>query len=161
MWQLNALASTRTQLQPVPAQSVLTPLGRQQRLGIESEIARPTAAGNEKRNASKSDAYRQTHPKYGSGSSKRSDFHYQGIVGTPAGSSNDDLPSAPTGTLARLPRRQQLAVQPRGDRTVGARSGRPSGRKSAAPPPCCPPPPLETPPSARFARTIRPRDLRA
>src|ERR1700757_2917856 len=117
------------QLQPVLAQSALTPLPPQQRLGIE--IACPPAAGNEKRNASQGDASRPTYSPYGSNSSKRSDFHDQGTIGTPARASYYHLSTAQAGTVARLPRRQQLAFQPRGDRAVGARSGRPRGRESA------------------------------
>jgi hypothetical protein len=134
----NALASNLDQL---CAESVLTPLTPQQSLwatNIATDLQRLEA--NEERDASKDRASRQKRPKHASGISERSDFHHQGIVGAPAGTSHNDLPPAETGASAGVSCRQQLAFQPRGDRAVGARAGWTRSRKPAAPASRSPPP---------------------
>src|ERR1700730_16472040 len=101
--QFYALTGSRTQIQPVACKSPLdlantTGAG----LCLQSETtqskAAAKAAANEKR-----DTCGYVHSEYGSSSSERSDLHHQGIVRTPPRSSDDDLPLAQTGTLARVP----------------------------------------------------------
>jgi len=57
---------------------------------------------------------------------------HRGVVGASSRPSDYDLPLAPRRTNTGLPRRQCVAIQPRGDRNMGARASRSNRRKIPA-----------------------------
>src|SRR6516165_134436 len=111
--------ASRSNFDQLLAESALTPLMPRQRLSARTIATRvATAVKNEKSDAPKDRASEQVRSEHAPGVSERSDLHHQRTLGTPARASNHDLSPAQAGTSAGVSRRQQLAFQPRGVRTV-------------------------------------------